>query len=136
MQQEQWQYAAKAASNLSELRLTIGDLAQAVAVGRQSVELADKSGDDFWRMICRTTLADALHQDGELAEAQALFAEAEKIQQEWQPGYDRLYSLRGFQYCDLLLAGCAWSEVRGRTEYALKIVLNGSKNLLDLMCNS
>jgi tetratricopeptide (TPR) repeat protein len=120
MQQKDWLQAATAVSNLSQLYLTSGDLAQAVAAGRQSVELADKSGDAFQRMDKRTTLADALHQAGELAEAQALFAEAEKMQQEWRPDYDRLYSLRGFKYCDLLLAGGAWQEVRGRAEQWLK----------------
>ena len=122
IKQEKWQNAAIAASNLSELYLTSGDLAQAVAAGRQSVELADRSGDAFERLIDRTTLADVLHQAGELAEAHALFAEAEKILQEWQPQYDRLYSLGGFRYCDLLLAGGAWPEVRGRAEKTLQRV--------------
>jgi tetratricopeptide (TPR) repeat protein len=80
IKQKEWQNAARVASNLSELYLTSGEVAQAVAAGRQSVELADKSVDDFERLSNRTTLADALHQAGELAEAQALFAEAEKMQ--------------------------------------------------------
>jgi tetratricopeptide (TPR) repeat protein len=121
VQQEDWQNAAIAASNLSELYLTVGDLEQAVAAGRQSVELADQSEEAFWRMAFRTTLADALHQAGELAESHALFVEAEEMQQEFQPEYDRLYSLRGFKYCDLLLAGGAWPEVRGRAEKTIKI---------------
>lgn len=119
LQQEQWQNAAIADYSLSELRLTVGDFAQTVAAGRQSVELADKSGDDFLRMVCRTTLADALHQAGELAEAHALFAEAEKIQQERQSEYDQLYSVQGFRYCDLLLGSGAWPEVRTRAEKTL-----------------
>ncbi|MGX9728786.1 MAG: hypothetical protein ACTFAK_16180 [Candidatus Electronema sp. VV] len=120
IQQEKWKYAAIAASNLSGLRLTSGYVTQAIAAGRQSVELADYSGDAFQRMACRTTLADALHQAGELAESHALFAEAEKMQQERQPKYDRLYSLWGFRYCDVLLAGGAWLEVRERAEQWLK----------------
>ena len=131
IKQEKWKNAAAAASNLSELYLTSGDLAQAVAAGRQSVELADKSGDIFYRMAFRTTLADALHQAGELAESHALFAEAEKMQQEGQPQYDRLYSLPGFQYCDLLLAGGAWPEVRGRAEKTLQWVTKANW-LLDI----
>jgi tetratricopeptide (TPR) repeat protein len=120
IKQEDWIEAAKDASSLSELRLTIGEIAQAVAAGRQSVDFADQSGDIAQRMSKRTTLADALHQAGELAEATALFAEAEKMQQERQPQYDRLYSVQGFQYCDLLLAGGAWLEVRGRAEKTLQ----------------
>lgn len=120
IKQENWKIAANAAISLSELYLTSGDLAQAVAAGRQSVELADKSGDVFWRMGSRTTLADALHQAGKLAESHALFAEAEKMQQERQPNGDRLYGFAGYRYCDLLLAGGAWPEVRARAKKTLQ----------------
>ena len=59
----------------------------------------------------RTTHADALHQAGRRAEAETRFREAEQMQAERQPDYPLLYSLRGFQYCDLLLAAperAAW----------------------------
>jgi tetratricopeptide (TPR) repeat protein len=117
---ENWKNAANEANNLSELRLTIGDVAQAVTAGRQSVELAEKSGDAFERMSDRTTLADALHQAGELAESHALFAEAEQIQQERLPEFGRLYGLGGFQYCDLLLKSGVWQEVHERAEKSLQ----------------
>jgi tetratricopeptide (TPR) repeat protein len=55
-------------------------------------------------MSTRATQADALHQAGRRARAEALFVEAEAMQAERQPEYPRLYSLQGFQYCDLLLA--------------------------------
>ena len=54
-------------------------------------------------MANRTTWADALHQAGRWEESAAAFREAEAMQAEWQPEYPRLYSLRGFRYCDLLL---------------------------------
>src|SRR6185295_14837963 len=101
---EDWNNAARYASNLSELELTLGDVPGAVGDAERSVTFADQSGDAFLRMVCRTTHADALHQAGRRAEALALFREAEGIQAEWQPGYPRLYSLAGFRYCDLLLA--------------------------------
>jgi tetratricopeptide (TPR) repeat protein len=104
IKRENWKGAAAAASNLSELTLTLGDVPRAVAFGEQSVELADRSGDASYRMIMRTTWADALHQAGRWEESAAAFREAEAMQAEWQPEYPRLYSLRGFQYCDLLLA--------------------------------
>ncbi|WP_157640117.1 hypothetical protein [Lamprocystis purpurea] len=50
------------------------------------------------------TAADVLHQSGETAEAGRLFAEAERMQREWQPQYPLLYSVGGFRYCDWLLA--------------------------------
>ena len=71
----------------------------------QSVAFADRSGDAFQRMGKRTTLADALHQAGRREEAVERFREAEAMQAERQPEYPLLYSLRGFRYCDLLLAG-------------------------------
>ena len=52
----------------------------------------------------RATHADALHQAGRRAEAEARFREAEEMQAECQPDYPLLYSLQGFLYCDLLLA--------------------------------
>ena len=102
--QESWNNAAISASNLSELTLTLGEVPRAVAFGEQSVELADRSGDAFWRMASRATLADALHQAGRWEESAEAFREAEAMQAEDQPQYPRLYSLRGYQYCDLLLS--------------------------------
>ncbi|HSS77041.1 MAG TPA: TIR domain-containing protein [Thermoanaerobaculia bacterium] len=102
--QEEWHNAAISAGNLSELTLTLGEVPRAVAFGEQSVELADRSGDDSWRLASRTTLADALHQAGRWEESLEAFREAEAMQAEWQPEYPRLYSLRGYQYCDLLLS--------------------------------
>jgi tetratricopeptide (TPR) repeat protein len=159
--QEKWKYAAASASNLSELTLALGAIPRAVAFGEQSVELADRSGDAFWKIYNRATWADPLHQAGRWEESAAAFREAEAMQAEWQPEYPRLYGLSGFQYCDLLLgraepeAGSgldglagpgsrpeeaerfrqACREVLERANEALRIVLNGSKNLLDIALN-
>ncbi|HEX4962101.1 MAG TPA: TIR domain-containing protein [Thermoanaerobaculia bacterium] len=102
--QEKWHNAAITASNLSELTLTLGEVLRAVAFGEQSVELADRSGDAFQRMANRTALADALHQAGRWEESAEAFREAEAMQAERQPQYPWLYSLQGYQYCDLLLS--------------------------------
>jgi len=101
---ENWKSAAYVASNLSELELTLGDMPGALRDAEQSVEFADRSGDTFQRMGNRTTLADALHHAGRRADARERFREAEVMQAEHQPHYPLLYSLRGFRYCDLLLA--------------------------------
>jgi tetratricopeptide (TPR) repeat protein len=103
VEREDWENAARQASNLSQLTLTLGDVPRAIAFGEQSIELADRSGNAFQRIGRRATLADALHQAGRWDESAAAFREAEAIQAEWQPDYPRLHSLRGFQYCDLLL---------------------------------
>lgn len=99
-----WENAATSYSNLSELELTLGEVAGAVGDAEHSVTYADRSGDAAMRMITRTVTADALHQAGRRAEAEARFREAEQMQAERQPAYPLLYSLPGFRYCDLLLA--------------------------------
>jgi tetratricopeptide (TPR) repeat protein len=118
--QEDWKNAAIQASNLSELSLTLGDLARALEYARQSVELADRSGDVFWRMVNRMTLAAALHQAGDLAEAEAAFREAEAMQKERQPEYPLLYSFQGFLYCELLLGQGKVQEVQSRAGQMLE----------------
>ncbi|MCP5105536.1 MAG: tetratricopeptide repeat protein [bacterium] len=71
---------AIAANNLSELLLTLGEVSEAADYARRSVTHTDRSGDDFQREVGRTTLADALHQAGQCAEAEKWFREAEDMQ--------------------------------------------------------
>lgn len=114
VQMEHWSHAAVAASNLSELQLALGDIDAAVRDGRQSIGYADRDDKVFQRMVNRSTLATALHQFGRQNEASAVFAEAEDLQTKSHPAYPLLYSLAGFRYCDLLLAGAehaAWRFV-------------------------
>ncbi|HZF10577.1 MAG TPA: toll/interleukin-1 receptor domain-containing protein [Thermoanaerobaculia bacterium] len=102
--QEEWDSAARVASNLSELTLTLGEVGRAVAFGEQSVALADKSGDAFLRMVTQAKVADALHQAGRWEESAEAFCAAEALQAKRQPEYPHLYSLPGYEYCDLLLS--------------------------------
>ena len=104
VEQKDWQEAAKRANNLSDLELALGAVGDAVGDAEQSVEFADRSGQWGMRVIMRTVLGNALHQAGRRADALARFGEAEVMQGERQPQYVLLYSVQGFQYCDLLLA--------------------------------
>ena len=116
IKQEHWVRAANSANNLSELELSRGKVAGAVEYAAQSVTYADSSGDAFQRLARRATHAYALHQAGRHAEAEARFREAEQMQGESEPDFPLLYSLRGFQYCDLLLAGPeypVWGQEKG-----------------------
>ena len=111
-----WKEAAIRASNLSELEVTLGRLESAVADARRGIDFADRSGDENWPAFSRCKAADALHQSGAADEARGLFADAERMQQARQPQFDLLYSLRGFLYCDLLLAPAeraAWRVLSG-----------------------
>ncbi len=103
VEQRDWKNAAASASNLSELELTLGDVAEAGANAEVAVTLADRSGDAPFRVGFHTTHADVLHQAGRREEAAMRFAEAEVMQVEGQPAYPLLCSLQGFRYCDLLL---------------------------------
>ncbi|HRI54708.1 MAG TPA: hypothetical protein PLW65_31440, partial [Pseudomonadota bacterium] len=122
LDQADWENAAAAASNLSELQLTLGQLKEATDSARQAVELADQSGDVFQRLHDRTTLADALHQGGRPEEAGPLFVEAEAMQRERQPERPLLNSVRGYKYCDLLLMNGETDEVLRRAEQTLEWV--------------
>jgi hypothetical protein len=153
VRQENWAEAARRANNLSELELTLGEVAAAVKDAEQSVTYAERSGDAFWKMAARTTHADALHQAGRRAEAEARLRQAEQMQAERQPQYPLLYSLPSFRYCDLLLveaereAGKAKGEakqevllakcraVAERAARTLKWVTDAKLSLLDTALN-
>ena len=130
IEQKYWKNAASGASSLSELQLTLGEVASAVASGKRSVEHAERSEDLFSRMFTRTTHADALHQYGELDAALKLFQAAEELQKQEQPEYPQLYSLWGFRYCDLLLALGENSQVLQRAQQTLTCVTNAGLGLL------
>ena len=135
VEQEDWKGAAQDASNLSELQLTLGEVAAAVASAERSVEHADRSEDLFLRMAFRTTHANALHQYGEQNAALELFQEAEELQKQLQPQYPQLYSLPGFQYCDLLLALGQIQQVLERAQQTLAWVKQAGAPLLTIALN-
>jgi tetratricopeptide (TPR) repeat protein len=99
-----WKNAAIASNNLCELELTLGDMAGAIRDAEQSIDFGDRGGTAFERLVSLATLGDALHQAGRRADAMARFLEAEGRQAKFEVSFPLLYSLRGFQYCDLLLA--------------------------------
>lgn len=133
--QKQPGWATTSASNLSEVELALGQMEEAKISARQGVELADlldvkhiaarmnkampqqaqhwiEYMKERW-VISRTTLADALHQQGKTEESRHLFVEAEGLQQTREPAFPILHGLEGYQYCDLLLA-------MGRTDEVLR----------------
>jgi len=130
--QENWEGSALDACNLSELFLTKGEVADAVAYGRQSVESADKSRVSFEMITDRSTYADALYQSGNVVEAEKLFIEAERMQQKRVPESSFLVSLPGFQYCDLLLSMGKYKEVLERAQTTVKYEMEGWYSLLDI----
>jgi hypothetical protein len=118
---EDWRNAAIAGANRSQAELLVGEIAAARATGERSVALADRSGDDFLMMCIRVDHADALAQGGERAES--LFADAEARQRKQEPTNPLLYSRRGYQYCEALLAKGEFAAARHRATQALPIAM-------------
>lgn len=119
---EHWKHAAVVACNLTQTCLTLGEVTAAVEYGRRSVKFADRSRDAFQRLSLRATLAHALHQSGDLPAAEKLFREAEAMQQKDQPKLPILYSLQGYQFCDLLLSQGGFQQVQERANKTLEWV--------------
>lgn len=136
-----WSNAARVASNLSEVEQTLGKVAEAVRVSKQSVTYADRSGEAFVRLGNRATYADALHQAGHRVEAEKSFIEAEALQALRMPDYPLLFGLAGFHYCELLLTvheRTAWQFILGSpfgslpsvpTEFCHAVTLRAEKTL-------
>ncbi|MBK6998885.1 MAG: hypothetical protein IPH35_02540 [Rhodoferax sp.] len=122
---EDWRSVAIGYGSLSELQLSLGRVADAVADAGQAVVYADRSGDAFLGIAGRTTLAEARHQQGQREAARADFVAAEQMLAQRQPGYPLLHSLQGFRYCDLLLAQAERGAWDGREDAGLAGVCGG-----------
>ncbi len=118
--QENWEDASGNAGNLSELYLIIGDLVQALNLAERSVELADRSHKDFERVTKRTTLANTLYYANCIDDALATFRKAEEMQKKIERQKTFLYSLSGFEYCDLLLNQGKYQVVQVRANQTIK----------------
>ena len=124
IKEKNWLEAAKDVNNLSELSLTLGEVKEAEKYAKQSVKFADRGGDGFRMEVGRTTLADAHHQAGRRKEAENLFIEAEEMQKKREPASPYLYSLQGFQYCDLLISSGRYREALERAKTTLEWMKN------------
>ncbi len=131
IEQKNWKDSARGSSNLSELSLTLGDVASAQRYGAQSVTFADRSGDALLMKDHRTTQAFALHQAGKTGDAENLFIKAETMQKKILPGYSYLHTLAGFQFCDLLFSLRKYQEVMVRAQTTIKLA-NQSFHLVSI----
>jgi len=109
-----WANTAISLNNLSEAELLSGEVTAAAASAERSVAYADRSGSEFEIVRMRATYADVLHAAGQHEKAERLFADAEDRQKKWQPMHPLLYSVGGYQYCDLLVARREWAAATGR----------------------
>jgi nucleoside phosphorylase/tetratricopeptide (TPR) repeat protein len=136
IKQIDWKNAAIRARNLSELELTLGEVEQAIEHATQSVTHAGRSDDAFQKMAGRTTLADALHQAGQIDEARSQFRQTEVMQATRQPKYPLLYSVHGFKYCDLLLAGSERAALKRSAAFTPASRHGGNLNAVIQACHA
>lgn len=123
-----WEQASISAFNRSELELKLGSVAAAIQSAELSVTYADRSGAADRMIFALAKVADVLHQSGRRDEAERQFRIAEAHQADFQPAYPLLYSLRGFHFCDLLLATaecCAWRTCLGRGDESTRAIRLG-----------
>ncbi len=143
--QQDWSNAASGASNLAELLQTLGRLgdggpaaageaatreAGAVTSAAAAVAYADQSGDAFWRMSEPHHPRRRAARRRPLDRGQRAFCRRRGTAARRQAELPLLYSLQGYQWCDLKLAqGRAWEVgVRARHIVAWRQAAN---SLLD-----
>jgi TIR domain/AAA ATPase domain len=111
---------AVGAANISHGEIITGQIFNAVESAKESVAYADATRLPAWTVLCRVSLANALHAFGKSAEAERVFAEAEQRQKVVQPGYPMLYGVSGYYFCDLLLAKGDYAAVEERASRILE----------------
>jgi tetratricopeptide (TPR) repeat protein len=124
-----WDRFCRSSDNLMELLTPLGRWAETEAVSREAEMVAARieDGEQRWQRSVEALsyLGRALHGQGRLAEARAAYSRAETVQAQAYPDQPKLYSLRGYNYAQLLmeqsgqLAG--WREVLARGRGALDI---------------
>jgi tetratricopeptide (TPR) repeat protein len=113
--QRQGMNSLRAAHNLSELHLTLGQIPQAVARAEESIDFATRARDYWGQWSNRSHLAYVLYQAGDRDRSLQLFREAEDEEPKW------LVSLPAFRYFDVLLDQGRDEEVRERAVYAISM---------------
>lgn len=126
----EWVYAARNANNLFWVSLARGQLDEAmehVKMGLDFLEKAsagDEGDPEFIQTVLLANLAAAYHHKGQRAIASELFRRAEKLESDRDGGYERLWSVRGYLYHDLLLdlaqSPELLSEIEGRAKESLE----------------
>jgi hypothetical protein len=118
---QDWKNATASAINLSEAELLVGEIATAAAIVETAIAYAERSGKIIDQIVSRTTYATALHARGDLKEAEVMFADAEF---RWRRAHGEgpfIYSLPGYQYCDLLISQGEVTVARDRAKHTLEI---------------
>jgi tetratricopeptide (TPR) repeat protein len=130
--------ASNAAELLSETRLVRGKIPLAIETARQALAMAeqDQSEPEFknLNMMKRLSmLGDALHQHGNLIEANDVFRRLKSINDKQARGVSGrpfLYSVVGFRRYEHLITQGNWDEVIDCAKVALESTRSGAGNML------
>ncbi len=93
LKQKDWWEVTKDLNSLCEFQLSLGAIVEALEVGKNSIVFADKSKNDFDRVVTRANLADIQQKRGMWLISKESFIEAESLQQQLQPKYPQLYAI-------------------------------------------
>jgi hypothetical protein len=117
LKQGAWRNAARFASNLSELHLTLGEVIQALRAAKESLTYADRSEIDvFERVSGQIRLADSYLAAGQLTEANKVFSTMETDLLSSNPAYRWLPGNWGFRHDGARLSGIessVWRRIMG-----------------------
>ncbi len=91
-----------------------------------------KSPRRYFTIVARAYQATALAAAGDRDGSRRLFADAEERQAKYDPNNPRLFSLRGYQFCDFLLGEGCFAETSDRAKYSL----SGAYTILDSAFNN
>ena len=114
--QKDWQNAAIRSHNLGELELALGEVDMALRDIEQSTTYSARIDNLFLKIVSSSDRANALHYRGQRTEAAEIFRQAEEMEAIYHPRFPLLSSVRGFRYCELLLASPERAAWRAMTE--------------------
>jgi tetratricopeptide (TPR) repeat protein len=131
VESEDWANAASAATNLLDSELLIGHVQAAGTVAANLLTYTEQSHDEFrvsWSLgqQARVLLAAGCHD-----EAKRNFAKAERQLRKLPGEYPLLYSIQGYNYCDLLIRNGTSVAARNRAEKTLEWA-NKANDLLSI----
>jgi len=155
IERNDWTDAAREAGNLSRLQLNLGNAAEAVHRGRESLILIGRAGEQrqdkavrvFERMALRIILTDTLLQTSGAQEAAKVYSETEEVvralkpflwmETELQPDRWKHFPSLIYHFCDFLLAQGRASDVVWCAQRAIRAARASNQLLaiaLDLVC--
>jgi|GEM_PF-3297937 len=105
---KEWQHAVINACNLSQLHLYLGNINKARQYGESAIEYSQKFLEKpmlpVWRTAPYTNLAMTFLESGNIKNAFELFNTAEALLYSLEKDASFLYSARGYQQCEYLIA--------------------------------